>query len=548
MKQTFLTLVQARAGQPTATAFLPILVAAFGLVTGCDLPDRPKLDAVASSAPRPTGIPVNDEILEPPTALDQPTFETWDTYFINNKHIGYSHVTASPTTSATSGDVLFELDHRIYQFKANGARVLQRLVMSSNESTDGRLVGFDGAQQLGLALTRSTGSLDGSNLVIEVRNGSKTERTEIPWEYNYRGMFAVEQSLRAKPMIENGETRALKMLIPGRSELATARLRCSGRAVVPLMDGSEQELTEINVQIESENTAPTYLAFWSDADGKVVRTFSSAQNIIAYRTDQAKATQIENDNLVPVSIAVGGKMERPNEVRRVAFRVRSTAGSDGEAAIQIKPGPGQFVRSTENGETQVLVSRQEEKPTGGFIADEPIPTSEDTRANFFVDSDSDIVIKFADAAIGKRKLSKLELARELAGTAKRMVVSKPDRCGLVKASEVARVGSGDCAQTAVLLAALLRTQKIPSRIAVGLRFSPETEFPPQPQQMIAHVWTLAYTGDQWVHLDATEGDVAAADRILFATTNLGEENENEVFDAIISDIGRLEIEVLTAKY
>ena len=536
---------------PIPTAHGAVLVATFSLLVGCDLPPRPELKEVTSSSPLPTAIPVNDddlETLEPPVALDEPTFETWDAYFINNQHTGYSHVTASPTDATMAGDVHFQLDHRVYQARGPDARVLQRLVMSSNETSDGRLLGFEGTMQIGLAATQFSGSMENSNLVVEVREGSNTVRSEIPWDYQFRGMFAVEQSLRAKPMIENGETRTLKMLISGRYQLATARLRCSGTAVVPLIDGSQQELIEINVEIEVQDAAPIYSAIWTDNQGNVVRTFSSSLNIIAYRTDQATATQVEQDDLVPVTIAINGKMERPEATKRVAYRVKTITSGDGQAAVQIKPGPGQYVRSTEVGATEILVSRQDEKPTGGFISDEPEPSVGDRRPNFFIDSNSDIVINFADAAIGSRKLNKLETAKELAGTASRMINRKPDRCTLSKASEVARIAEGGYAEAAVFLAALLRSQKIPSRIAVGLRFSPATESPRKPQQMVAHVWTLAHTGDQWIHLDPTTGDVAAADRILLATTNLSEGNENEAFEVVTQDIGRMEIDVLATKH
>ena len=54
------------------------------------------------------------------------------------------------------------------------------------------------------------------------------------------------------PMQEKGEERMLKMLLPGRYELATAQMRCVGTAAVPLLDGELKELIEINCEIQAE--------------------------------------------------------------------------------------------------------------------------------------------------------------------------------------------------------------------------------------------------------------------------------------------------------
>ena len=517
---------------------------------GCDLPDRPTLKPVKQAAAMPSENPVADDDTvkwELPTALEEPTWETWDAYFINNKHVGYSNVKSSPTAPDEEGDVHFTLDHRVYQTAGN-ATTLQRLSLDSNETRDGRLLSFEGSMQVGLAVTRFSGDMEGSTLVVEIRDGSEVERQEIPWKYNYRGMFAVEQSLRAKPMRESGETRSLKMLISGQYDLATAKLRCSGNAVVPLLDGTERELIEINVELVIEGSEPIYSAIWTDEDGNVVRTYSSVLNIIAYRTDSETARELRHDDLVPAWIPVSGKLERPNETKRVAYRVQQLVDAQGQIAEELKPGPGQFVRDMGDGEIQVLVSRQDEKPSAGFIEKQPKPVKADSRPSLFIDSKSDMVTQFAEAAIGTRSLSKRALAVELAGTAQRMVNLRRTETGLAKASEIVVEAQADSTQMAILLAALLRASKIPARVAVGLKFEPAQQSPRVPQRMVSHVWTLAYIGNKWIHLDGTEGGLAAADRIMFASTSLVGEGQNEPFRLLTREIGRIDIKVLVAKH
>ncbi len=129
-----------------------------------------------------------------------------------------------------------------------------------------------------------------------------------------------------------------------------------------------------------------------------------------------------------------------------------------------------------------------------------------------------------------------------------MVNLKPELSGLAKASEVARVAEGDSTRCAIVLAALLRAQKIPSRMAIGLRFESGNEQADLPPRMVGHAWTIAHVDGQWIHLDATEGDEAGADRLLLATSNLSEKNESDSLQALVRDVGAMDIEILTAKY
>ena len=260
-------------------------------------------------------------------------------------------------------------------------------------------------------------------------------------------------------MREQGETRSLKMLISGQYELASATLRCSGTAVVPLVDGSERELIEINVELLIEGSQPIYSAIWTDEQGNIVRTYSSVLNIIAYRTDPDTAMSLKHDDLVPVWIPVSGTMERPKDTQRVAYRIKQLVNADGQVAEEIRPAPSQYVRPMGDGETHVLVSRQDEQPSGGFVDDQPEPTKADSRPSLFIDSRAEMVTEFAEAAIGSSQLSKMQIAKELTGTAHRMVTLSPNRTGLAKASEIAVAAEGDSTQMAVLLAALFAPRK-----------------------------------------------------------------------------------------
>ena len=70
---------------------------------------------------------------------------------------------------------------------------------------------------------------------------------------------------------------------------------------------------------------------------------------------------------------------------------------------------------------------------------------------------------------------------------------------LASAAEVAKNLEGDCTEHACLLAAMLRVQKIPSRVTIGLVYAERLG------AFGGHMWTEAWLDGKWVPLDATLG-------------------------------------------
>jgi transglutaminase-like putative cysteine protease len=120
--------------------------------------------------------------------------------------------------------------------------------------------------------------------------------------------------------------------------------------------------------------------------------------------------------------------------------------------------------------------------------------------------------------------------------------------GLASASEVARTRVGDCTEHAVLLAALLRADGIPSRVAGGLVYA--EDFIGSRDIFAYHMWTRAWIQDgsepgRWVDLDATLGPQTPYDatHIALDVSSMSEEETFNAMLALVPVIGRLEIAV-----
>jgi transglutaminase-like putative cysteine protease len=115
---------------------------------------------------------------------------------------------------------------------------------------------------------------------------------------------------------------------------------------------------------------------------------------------------------------------------------------------------------------------------------------------------------------------------------------------LASAAEVARSLEGDCTEHAVLLAALLRAKKIPSRVAVGLVYVANG------QSFGGHMWTEAFLNGCWVPLDATlgEGGIGAG-HIKMAQSSLADDAPAPVgaFLPLLNVLGNVEIEVISTQ-
>jgi len=126
----------------------------------------------------------------------------------------------------------------------------------------------------------------------------------------------------------------------------------------------------------------------------------------------------------------------------------------------------------------------------------------------------------------------------------RKLVKKNFSTALASAAEVAKNLEGDCTEHAVLLAAMLRARKIPSRIAVGLVYMEHLA------SFGGHMWTEAWLDGKWIPLDATlgRGGIGAA-HIKLSESSFADDAPSPVtaFLPLMKILGKLQIEVVKAE-
>lgn len=120
--------------------------------------------------------------------------------------------------------------------------------------------------------------------------------------------------------------------------------------------------------------------------------------------------------------------------------------------------------------------------------------------------------------------------------------------GFAGAAEVAKTGTGDCSEHGVLLAALLRADGIPARVASGLIYA--DQFAGEKGIFGYHMWTQALVEldgkMRWVDLDSTLPGTRQgfdATHIAVSVTALEDGELNSSMMNLVPLLGRLEIKV-----
>ncbi len=531
----------------SALAVLGMLVA-----MGCDFPDRPPINAPK----RVERVVQNDlsdqprtEMVEPPETQFEQDWEAWDAYFLKGKQVGYSHLLAESLFSeairkVSEANVQYTVEDQV-RFRRGNATFVQYLNQVSIETPVGVLLDFESTLQIGPIVKHFKGVVDGEHLNIETVQGSQRSSRELDWQPAYRGLAAVQQSLRRKPMIA-GESRKLKALAPIQYEMVSVELYCSGEAAVPMIDGKYKKLVEIATQYVAGPDMVVDQTIWTDEKGEIQKTLRQGDGLTSYRTDKdtalAGATSAE-ELLEATKIDIKSTLDRPGEATRVKMLVQPTAAMKRQGEpIRIAAQPDQYVREMGDGTFQILVSRSDAEVPDGYQAAVSEPTNEDRTANAVIDSQARLIRQLA-TAVGKSNRGERQLAFDLAATVRDLMTYRNTSRGLMKASEIASTPEGGSLEYSIFLAAMLRARQIPSRLAFGFVYTPG-----ETASMSFQVWNLAYIEGKWISLDPVLGSIAPADRITLATSNMSNGNEYSVLMPILASLGQIEIEIQDAEY
>lgn len=474
-------------------------------------------------------------------AASEDAEETWDSVYIEGSQVGHVHTTTRPADSDDQGQVRIKSETAL-TIERFGQVTKQSMSFESVESSAGEVSRFECRMTAGPAEMIARGRIKGRKAVITSETAGKSQSSDIDWEKSWGGFFAVEQSLRAKPLKE-GEVRELRGLMPDFPFPGTPRTLLEGLGVesTELLDGSRDLLkVKQTIVLDGGNKIESFL--WMNEHGEALKSqVASGLPLTSYRTTKevalGKTSPAKFDLGRTTTIKVARPLKNAHQTKRVVYRAKLKEGDPLEAFVA---GPSQSVRSIDKQTVEVVVRAI--RPDEPVMLDSPdeAPTEADRTPNGLIQSDDKRVVTLANgAAPGEQDPWKLAVALEK--HVKQSMKSTNFSQAFATAAETAASLEGDCTEHAMLLAAVCRARKLPARVAVGLVYDGQSGF-------AFHMWTEVWIADRWIGLDATRGDGGIGGAHLkIAHSNLKVSSITSALFPVFNVLGRLELEIVEAE-
>ena len=283
-----------------------------------------------------------------------------------------------------------------------------------------------------------------------------------------------------------------------------------------------------------------------DLSGRAVRSTTSVGGLelVIVLADRelamvrAEPPELLNSSMITPDRAIG----RPRDAARATYIVSTRE----EAMPDLPSIGGQVATRLDARRFRVSVDRARgSEPEGGEAGDAAL-----LAPSAMITSRDAAVVRLAERAVaGLKDAGPGERAESLRRGVHGLITKKDLDVGFASAAETARTLSGDCTEHAVLLAAMLRSQKIPSRVVSGLVYVERGGGAGGGGVFGYHMWTQALIdgerGPRWIDLDATLGPGTPTDatHIGLVVSTLSDEGMSNDLVRLVPLLGTLEIRV-----
>ena len=473
--------------------------------------------------------------------------EDWQVIYIGENRIGYSHTTRREVTVKNERLVRWFENLRM-QFKRFGQQFSQNISLQIDETLDNELRSFRmESLESNDRTVRVSGVVRGNSLELITHLAGKNFQSSRAWKRGTRSMV-FERELMRKGLRKQGQRAAFDMYMPMTNKVIPVRMEVAGPMTTKLHNGSRAQLTRIRT---IQPDLPVVSSF-ADAKGRVIKTeteffgklmtthsvsrevalkeIAGAELDIAVATMVQVHTRTKDDKLVVASIP------KALERQRITYRIR-VPGMDPRPYFIADA--NQSVRAINDETIELTITR----PATPRLQRSRSVAAEYTKATRFLQSTDPRVVEHARRAAGG-VVGNLQVSRELESYVHKKVDKSNFSTAMASAAEVAKSMEGDCTEHAVLLAAMLRARRIPSRVAIGVVYvNSKAAFG-------GHAWTEANIDGEWYPLDAMlgKGGIGPA-HIKMAQSSFADDAPAPVasFFPLLSVLGKMQIEVVSVK-
>lgn len=428
---------------------------------------------------------------------DKLPWSYWEAHYVGNTRIGYS----SLTVERSELKQLRIRREEVLDRASDGSFIpVRKVVMESYERGTGELASFrfessvDGERELFVEGRQVFGDLDVSTKAGE----APATRQKIPWKTEFWGPLGVQQLLMRSPM-KAGELRTTSIFIPQLLKFIPVLLEAKQIELTPMSSGVALPLLQINLTVatpEGNSTSSIYV----DDQGVIQKTLarSSNQMVLKMRVEEAVMQRLRDQSEfargLQHSVEFSGDAADTKGATSVVYKLEARDIDPYDALLEYSR---QRLKSISPTTCELTILKLD----ADALVSERQPEPADLESSLMIPADKPPVLELATEILsnqeGLTSSAKAELIRQGLARLFKLREIQPE---IVSTLIVSREREGSSIECANLLAALLRSQKIASRIIVGLRVDSKSG------QSNFHCWAQAWIEDRWVDLDASTID------------------------------------------
>ncbi len=478
-------------------------------------------------------------------AADASLTESWQVIQIDNQRAGYQYSRERVELRDKRKVVVSESD-LFFSLNRFGQKLRITTTTRTEETESGDLLRFSFEMKNPPSQNSTTvGVINGTELELTSTVAGRTDKRRVAWEADAKSPAYPDRRLREKPL-KAGESQSFKVYVPEFNKFSQQHFAADEQRKVKLFDGKEASLLRVQVSFSAipENKSKQFVdANWQT---KLMETEMAGLVFRAYDVPRDVALQTiagpELDLAINTLVKVAPPIVDAHRKKRIVYRVSTKEES-----------PDRFFIVGETQQLKRLSDKDKSDPAIELtVTAKPIPpvNSRPVRTDDkflaptrFLQTRDPAVIEHADRATGV-ETDPSRIATRLEKYVHDKISKKNFSTAMASASEVAQSLEGDCTEHAVLLAALLRAKKIPSRVAAGLVYVESL------QSFGGHMWTEAFLAGEWIPLDGTlgKGGIGPA-HLKMADSAMDEDAPLPVstFLPAYQALGKLKIEVIKAE-
>ncbi|MBA7610549.1 hypothetical protein ES703_17760 [subsurface metagenome] len=465
----------------------------------------------------------------------QPEETEYFALFMDGKKVGY----AIHRRLVSEGEVTSSEELSLTMSRA-GVSLSVSMTAKIFETPDGKPLGFECVQDLGLMKVEVSGTVqpDGKLALINRSAGSE-QKSIVEWP---SGALMAEGSrlLQEEKGLQEGTEYSYRMFEPTMARALDAKTSVGTMEQVDLL-GRVVTLTEITTRLSmpgmGEMTSKSYLDEDFSLQKSVTPIMGINMEMVACPREFALGKNDVAELVDKMFIDSPVPLDNVDSAESVTYLWDPLP----DAKLTIPPNDNQQVQHLDDGKV-IMTVKPVAAPAGvtfPYKGDDEAAL-EALKPTPFVQSDHKTIIELARRAVGDTS-DAAEAARRIEAFVADYVEDKNLSVGYASAVEVASSKQGDCTEHAVLATAMCRAVGIPAQVVTGLAYV--SQWHTLQNGFGGHAWVQVYIGDKWIGLDAAFRGGYDAGHIALAA---GNGNPGDFF-SLVTTMGQFKIEKMIVK-